>query len=348
MNKFALEDQLTIVSTQTLHDLFQEENGADALALYMFYYYTAKWQKTNSVFATKDYCMKGLHWGSQRFINAKRLLIDLELVEEVVKRDGGKVIGWYVQLKYVWSREKTKEASQYQKPSESKTIGGFKDPNALSVIRVNALSEINKDTTDVVSSPILTPTSIKECVLFFKQEFDKKTGGNYFINWPKDMKLMKNIFQSYGGEETKSLIEKFFDLDDEFINKTTRDIGIFVNQINAIFSKQGHYKFEEPNKQRVWELAVELKVDMKEIEKAFEAVKNYIESGEVKKKYPPTVKTEVLVRKFVAYRVDKGFAEELLDYEIDILKREEPDKQEERQKRIQQQMMEMGIGKDNR
>ena len=136
-NRFLLEEQLTIVSTKTLHEVFKEEFGADAIALYMFYYYTAKWQKTNQPKALSSYCKKGLAWGRDRFRRAKAILKKYDLVKDVQsKNKGGKITGWYIRINYLWG-EKT---IQTIKPQGGKTHRVVNQPtNALSVNKVKCL-----------------------------------------------------------------------------------------------------------------------------------------------------------------------------------------------------------------
>lgn len=74
--------------------------GIDAMALYIHYMFTAKMQETNSVKAFSGYCREGLGWGKDRFNAAKKLLIDLEIIEDVVRRDEKKrITGYFVKVK---------------------------------------------------------------------------------------------------------------------------------------------------------------------------------------------------------------------------------------------------------
>ena len=43
-----IADELLIVNKITIDKLFNLENCTDCIALYLFYYKTAKWQKTNT------------------------------------------------------------------------------------------------------------------------------------------------------------------------------------------------------------------------------------------------------------------------------------------------------------
>ncbi len=89
-NEF-LEDVLkksVITHTPTFARLLKEgRRGSDAMALYSFYCYCASWQKTTSVYATDFFCRKGLSWGSDRFRNAKNLLLKLKIISHKVSRN---------------------------------------------------------------------------------------------------------------------------------------------------------------------------------------------------------------------------------------------------------------------
>ena len=55
------------------------------LALYCFYYLTARRQKTNQPWASDSYCMNGLGWSGGRFYKAKKLLLQHRFIEIVKK-----------------------------------------------------------------------------------------------------------------------------------------------------------------------------------------------------------------------------------------------------------------------
>jgi len=112
-NEFALEEQLVIISIPTIKKLLSYKKvGSDALLLYNFYYYTAKWQKTNQPKATPYFCMKGLCWGRDRFRKADKLLRELNLIQKIPSKDKeGKITGWYVRINYIWTTEKERKIS---------------------------------------------------------------------------------------------------------------------------------------------------------------------------------------------------------------------------------------------
>lgn len=155
---------LVITSKQTMDLLLKEKNPSDLIALYDFYYYTAKWQKTNQAKASIKYVMNGLKWGRDKTTRRKKQLIGLGLIENVKQTDKktGKVKGWYVKINYIW-REGSILDKMNIHPTENKDSGkvqttglpegGLHHPvdssttNALSVSSLNALSVGNKPIT---------------------------------------------------------------------------------------------------------------------------------------------------------------------------------------------------------
>lgn len=51
-NQNFIENSLVILTKQTLDIFLKQNNGADLIALYTFYYYTAKWQEANQIKCT--------------------------------------------------------------------------------------------------------------------------------------------------------------------------------------------------------------------------------------------------------------------------------------------------------
>ena len=66
-----IADDPLILNKITVDRLFQLENCADCIALYVFYYKTAKWQKTNTVKANDQYVKKSLKWGISKMTYRK-------------------------------------------------------------------------------------------------------------------------------------------------------------------------------------------------------------------------------------------------------------------------------------
>jgi ribosomal protein L37E len=73
------------MSFKTFLDL--DSLGDSPILLYLFYAKTAKLTKSNSVYATNDYCKNNLRWGERKFSKAKKLLLDCGFIKEHKIRD---------------------------------------------------------------------------------------------------------------------------------------------------------------------------------------------------------------------------------------------------------------------
>lgn len=97
----------------------------EAMALYIFYAYTCKWQKNTCAFATAKFVQKHFGWGRDRFQKAKNSLKALGLVEDEQRKDDkGKIIGHYVRVRYASST--TTEIHPVDCPA-----GGKQTPNTI-------------------------------------------------------------------------------------------------------------------------------------------------------------------------------------------------------------------------
>ena len=171
MSKYSVKDEPIVISKYLL-DMFlnpkskryaSPEHPSDLIAMYMFYYYTAKWQKTNSVRATTGYVAEGLKWSIPRVQRSKKVLMELGLIEERRERDEtGRIGKIYIQVNFIWGAEATEEVVHHPRgsPPSGKTLEwknhavdnhavekpSVENPttNALSDNSLNALSE-NKE-----------------------------------------------------------------------------------------------------------------------------------------------------------------------------------------------------------
>jgi len=93
-----------VLSKATLDIILRSERPSDALALYAFYYLTAKWQKNNQVKAVTSYAANGLKWTIKRVQQAKEILLELGLIENVKKKKGdGTFAAHYVKINFIWT-----------------------------------------------------------------------------------------------------------------------------------------------------------------------------------------------------------------------------------------------------
>ncbi len=150
-----------VISKPLIDLLLKQEKASDLIALYTFYYYTGKWQKTNRTKATSSYVQKGLNWSSPRFSYAKRKLKELGLIEDYQSRDKDTkfITGHYIKVNFMWRKEKVSELTITDPISNTNSIKprrrrklptmksyplGNMPPNALSDNNLNTLSD-NKE-----------------------------------------------------------------------------------------------------------------------------------------------------------------------------------------------------------
>jgi hypothetical protein len=133
-NSINIEEEIIILSAGTIHKLFSFDNGSDVVSLYLFYHKQCKFQGTNQSFTVADFAKKGLKWGDVKYRNAKKILKQLWLVEDVCEKwDDGKINGWFVKLNYI-------KTTTTQNHSLVSSTGGFQETNAWSSKTENAWS----------------------------------------------------------------------------------------------------------------------------------------------------------------------------------------------------------------
>ena len=159
-----LGDELVVLTKQTLDRILKEDNPSDLIALYTFYYYTAKWQGTTKIKSTTNYTATGLKWGRDKVIKNKNKLIKLDLIEDFVrKNDKGVVKGWFIEIKYVlFNIHPPENTTSGELPPVEKS-----DTNALNTNSINALNTINIADKSAIAetkptkSGLVTPSTVK-------------------------------------------------------------------------------------------------------------------------------------------------------------------------------------------
>lgn len=142
MNKHNfIENQLIILTKQTLDTFFKADNPAELIALYTFYYYTAKWQGTNQPKCTTGYAANGIKWTEARLRKVKKQLIDYGLIEDITQRDeNGKITGHYIRMNYMFSKENEPDVENDCPHYGKSDRVAEQETNALSANSINALS----------------------------------------------------------------------------------------------------------------------------------------------------------------------------------------------------------------
>ncbi|MEK7564346.1 MAG: hypothetical protein AAB510_02145 [Patescibacteria group bacterium] len=164
------ENELVILSKQTLDLFLGQANPADLIAVYVFYYYTAKWQGTNQALATDRYVMKGLHIGQAKLNKAQKFLFRKKIVERVNTRDkNGRITGWYIKLNYIWKNKTVKKVISKLSPFTLESTSGEQVTNALSANTINAL------TADICESK---DSPQKEIFIADQEEITKPLSGS--------------------------------------------------------------------------------------------------------------------------------------------------------------------------
>lgn len=145
-----IADDLLIINKHTIDTLFHLENAADCVALYVFYYKTAKWQKTNTIKANDAYVKKSLNWGIDRIKRTKQTLKEHGLINIVQRRKDGKIAGWYIEVSYLVAQRTAEdisikvvdESNNTQDQQVENATSGSQDTNALK-LQIKCLKKEN-------------------------------------------------------------------------------------------------------------------------------------------------------------------------------------------------------------
>lgn len=118
-----IADDLLILNKRTIDTLMELDNCADCMALYVFYYKTAKWQKTNQVKASDEYVKKCLKWGRDKIAKTKTTLKENGLIEIVQTRKDNKISGWYIKVGYLVNKKKIEDCKVRVNNTQNQQVG---------------------------------------------------------------------------------------------------------------------------------------------------------------------------------------------------------------------------------
>jgi len=188
--------------------------GIDAMALYIHYQFTARMQKTNSVWANDVYCRQGLEWGRDRFEKAKSLLLDLNIIEIIkTKKTDGTFGKSYTKVK---TRKVELEPEDIDRlsvfPQADSPASGQTTTNALTN-NINALT--NKRNALGDKSPALFTLLTKE----------------YFEHYEK-LYMKKPLFEGKQRGIIKKIETRLKDHPDP-VNEFKQKLGILENKYKA-------------------------------------------------------------------------------------------------------------------
>ncbi|CAA6805853.1 MAG: Unknown protein [uncultured Sulfurovum sp.] len=143
-----LED-LLVIHPHTLQKFMRQgKEFANLLALYTFYSYQAKLQKTNQPLCTDEFTRKGMNWAIDRVKKTKRLLKEMGFVAVLQK-------GYYsyIQLPFIYTKKKVGELL-------GKIVTNLTTPKILK--KENAKTKKEKTPT-VNNEPVLLKSWLEYC-----------------------------------------------------------------------------------------------------------------------------------------------------------------------------------------
>jgi len=216
-------DNEPIVISKSISDLFlKQKNPGNCMALYWFYYQTAKWQKTNQPKATTLYVANGLGWSVDKVRKTKNILRELGLIEDVYgKGDGGQFAGMYVLVKFIWGKRSVSELNinnintltgsrkngstektgvrrkrEYGENGSTENTEGnalsINNKNALSINNKNALSINNKNALNkkIITTKKITPKLFNNFWELYPKKIDK---GKCLTLWTRICTRQDNV-----------------------------------------------------------------------------------------------------------------------------------------------------------
>ena len=193
-----IENELIIITKQTFDTFLCSEFPADLIALYNFYYYTAKWQETNQPKCTTGYTAGGLKWSEAKVRRAKKELMRLGLVEDVQQKVNGKVTGCFIKLNYILKQETINHPYDFSQGGKEEnhpydfSQGGVihrvenLQTNALSSNNINALSSNNINALS--SDKRKTKKSFESLIDAYTENEKLKSSIRDFIEFRKQIK----------------------------------------------------------------------------------------------------------------------------------------------------------------
>lgn len=261
MEQNFIENELIIFTKQTYDAFLKSDNPAELIALYSFYYYTAKWQKTNQPKCTTGYAANGLKWSESKIRKFKKELIDLGLIEDIALRDEhNKIAGHYIKLNYILKQSTLKEIHTIENPQcgNSDSVGK-KGTNALSDNNINALSTNNKNKNKKTEYDVLIEN--------YSDNIDLR---NTIYEFIKMRKGIKKPITTYGLKKMLNKLDSLADNDKNKIAILDQSImrswaGIFELSSKGGNNNGGNQQPEQP------------KVDTSKM--TFEELEEYLENG---------------------------------------------------------------------
>jgi len=141
---YTTQEEPIILSKPLLDLLLKDKKPPEVISLYCFYYYTAKWQKTNQPKASTNYVANGLRWSNDKVREVKQRLRRLRLIKDIqIRNKKGQITAHYIKINFLWSHDKVHH-QDFPEHGQFQTME-IKRGNALSTNNKTSSSEIFKN-----------------------------------------------------------------------------------------------------------------------------------------------------------------------------------------------------------
>lgn len=195
--KGSIEEQLVILTKETIDRFLSSDNPSDIMALYTFYYYSSKWQETNQPKCTTSYAAAGLKWSEAKVRKTKKQLVDMGLIEDIqIKGNDGRISGHYIKLNYVVKQSTLTKNHTVENPQcgEQHSVDK-RDTNAFNNNNINALSTDKRNALSTI-------------VKYIVEYLNQKTNSSYRPNTPKTVSLIKaRLSEGFTVDDFKKVID---------------------------------------------------------------------------------------------------------------------------------------------
>lgn len=143
--KYDVQDEPIVIHKATTDRLLKTDKPVDAMAVYWFYYQTAKWQTEKHhvryTKATNNYVAQGLHITERRVSAASQILVKLGMITRIETRDPNtkRVTGNYIKVHFMWGNSRTGEIAGAGPNSRTgeKPLCGYSRTNTEETIILN-------------------------------------------------------------------------------------------------------------------------------------------------------------------------------------------------------------------
>lgn len=150
MKQQFLEDMFMTLTKPTMDRFLKEDNPLELIGVYMFIYYTAKWQGTNQPKCTTGYIATGCKISEAKVRKIKKQLADMGLIEDVQARDeSNRITGHFIRVNYILRKSTEMQISTLTENHRVEQPEGGIDhrvesmgSNALSADKENASSPV--------------------------------------------------------------------------------------------------------------------------------------------------------------------------------------------------------------